>query len=253
MAALLHLLGNVIKEDQKVVVFVATKHHVELLRLVLMKYNYDPCYIYSSLDPAARKMMIQRFRHEDEDPNKTSNLMIVTDIAARGIDIPLLDAVINFHFPSKAKLFVHRVGRVARAGRSGIAYSIVSNEEMPYLFDLFVFLGRPLSFCKDGDDGWDGRLGRYPQSVLDSQAESLQRDIRESNDIEQQWKSANNGEKGYRRTREKAATESITRAREIDVSACAVHPLFGSEVAGWLLLNLLSLSLSLSFQLNRRY
>ena len=76
LAALLHLLHHVIKSDQKVVIFVATKHHVELLRLVLSRHGYDPCYIYSSLDPMARKMMIQRFRHEDEDPDKVSNLMI---------------------------------------------------------------------------------------------------------------------------------------------------------------------------------
>lgn len=141
-------------------VFAATKHHVELLRMVLARYNYDPCYIYSSMDPFARKMMISRFRHESDDPSKVSNLLITTDIAARGIDIPLLDAVVNYHFPSKAKLFVHRVGRVARAGRAGVAYSLVSNEEMPYLLDLFVFLGRQLSYCTDDDEKWDGKLGK---------------------------------------------------------------------------------------------
>ena len=115
IAALVHLLSHVIGRDEKCVVFVATKHHVELLRMILERYNFDPTYIYSSLDPFARRDMIRRFRMEKrEEPEETkyddagneikgfSNLMIVTDIAARGIDIPLLDCVINFHFPPKA-------------------------------------------------------------------------------------------------------------------------------------------------------
>jgi superfamily II DNA/RNA helicase len=57
-------------------------------------------------------------------------VMIVTDVAARGIDIPLLDNVINFDFPSRPKLFVHRVGRTARNGATGNAYSLVVPEEV---------------------------------------------------------------------------------------------------------------------------
>ena len=81
---------------------------------------------------------------------------------ARGIDIPMLDNVINYNFPDKAKLFVHRVGgcglfyhvtrscnchvtgRVARAGRSGSAYSLVSPDELPFCLDLHLFLSKPL-------------------------------------------------------------------------------------------------------------
>ena len=87
---------------------------------------------------AARKIHTGKFR-----AGKV-HLMIVTDVAARGIDIPLLDNVINFDFPAKPKLFVHRVGRAARAGRLGTAYSLLTREELPYLIDLHLFLSRPL-------------------------------------------------------------------------------------------------------------
>lgn len=87
---------------------------------------------------AARKIHTAKFR------SGKSSVMLVTDVAARGIDIPLLDNVINYDFPPKAKLFVHRAGRAARAGRSGTAYSFVTREDLPYLLDLLLFLGRPL-------------------------------------------------------------------------------------------------------------
>lgn len=63
-------------------------------------------YIYSNLDPSARKINAAKFSQ-----GKVS-VLIVTDVAARGIDIPQLDNVINFNFPAKAKLFVHRVGKL---------------------------------------------------------------------------------------------------------------------------------------------
>jgi len=71
---------------------------------ILDEAGISNCFIYSSLDSSARKIALGKFR------SRKSNVMIVTDIAARGIDIPILDNVINFHFPSKPKLFMHRVG-----------------------------------------------------------------------------------------------------------------------------------------------
>ncbi|XLR51318.1 hypothetical protein HN51_002058 [Arachis hypogaea] len=71
-------------------------------------------------------------------------LLIVTDVAAHGIDISLLDNVINWDFPPKPKIFVHRVGRAARAGHTGTAYSFVTSEDMAYLLDLHLFLSKPI-------------------------------------------------------------------------------------------------------------
>ena len=63
--------------------------------------------------------------------------------------MPYLDNVINFNFPSTPKLYVHRVGRVARAGRSGKAFSLLSSEELPYLLDLELFLGKQTASTKE--------------------------------------------------------------------------------------------------------
>lgn len=71
---------------------------------VLDKAGISNTYIYSDLDPSARKINAAKF---SQDKVK---ILIVTDVAARGIDIPQLDNVINYNFPAKSKLFVHRVG-----------------------------------------------------------------------------------------------------------------------------------------------
>ena len=112
-ALLLHLLNHIIPKEEQVVIFVATRHHVDYLHVLLDKAGIDNTFIYSALDPAARKINAAKFK---VGKNKT-RVLIVTDLAARGIDIPMLDNVINYHFPAKSKLFVHRVGRCARAGQ----------------------------------------------------------------------------------------------------------------------------------------
>lgn len=72
---------------------------------MLDKARISNTFVYSNLDPSARKINTAKF-----ETNKVK-VLIVTDVAARGLDIPHLDNVINFNFPAKSKLFVHRVGK----------------------------------------------------------------------------------------------------------------------------------------------
>jgi superfamily II DNA/RNA helicase len=73
---------------------------------------------------------------------KKYNFLIVTDLAARGIDIPLLENVIHYDFPTNLKMFIHRSGRTARAGQKGTAYCLVTTAELGYLHDLSIYVGR---------------------------------------------------------------------------------------------------------------
>lgn len=123
-AVLVNLLRTMISNDEQTIIFAATKHHVEYLHELLTALGIQNTYIYGALDQQARRIHLARFRSEKE------KVLIVTDVAARGIDIPLLDHVINYDFPGTCKVFVHRVGRVARAGRPGKAWSLVSNDEV---------------------------------------------------------------------------------------------------------------------------
>ncbi|XP_022622744.1 ATP-dependent RNA helicase DDX54 [Seriola dumerili] len=222
-AMLLHLLRNVVKPQEQTVVFVATKHHVEYIKELLSSEGLECAYIYSALDQTARKINIGKFVH------RKAMVLIVTDVAARGIDIPLLDNVINYNFPPKAKLFLHRVGRVGRAGRSGTAYSMVCPDEMPFVYDLHLFLGRPVQFAtaEHAQDS-EGVFGRVPQSILDDEGSHLVTAHENSMDLENLHRVSENAYKQYLKSRPNPSPESIRRVKNTDLSSMAVHPLLGS-------------------------
>eukprot|EP00105_Crassostrea_gigas_P027628 XP_011449018.1 PREDICTED: ATP-dependent RNA helicase DDX54 [Crassostrea gigas] len=225
-AILLYMLKHVIDLDQQTVVFAATKHHVEYLHMILTYAGIDSTYIYSSLDPSARKINVAKFQH------KKVKVLIVTDLAARGIDIPLLDNVINVNFPAKSKLFVHRVGRVARAGREGCAYSLVAQDEVPFLLDLYIFLGRSLNIAsqlKNVEDK-DGVLGDVPQTVIDEEEEQLRLWHKDHIDLINMKKVVGNAQKKYLRSRPLPAKESIKRYKQIQsADNIGLHPVFAKE------------------------
>jgi ATP-dependent RNA helicase DDX54/DBP10 len=187
VAALMLVMQHVLPQDQQTLVFVPTKHHVEFVRQLLQIIDVKTSYVYGEMDPEARKINILNFR------NKVTQVMVVTDIAARGIDIPLLDNVVNYSFPASPKLFIHRVGRVARAGRSGVAVSLVAPDELAHMTDLDLFLGKGLrsgiEFDKNGggSNGYsldemsvdDVHYGTLPQAALDTELEYL-RQLEES-------------------------------------------------------------------------
>jgi ATP-dependent RNA helicase DDX54/DBP10 len=103
-AALLHLFKTAIGPEELTILFVATRHHVEFLEMLLEAAGITTAAVYGSMDQTARKINIAKFR-----AGKV-RVLVVTDVAARGIDIPLLNNVINFDFPATPKLFIHRYG-----------------------------------------------------------------------------------------------------------------------------------------------
>ncbi|XP_074868920.1 ATP-dependent RNA helicase DDX54 isoform X1 [Carettochelys insculpta] len=223
-AVLLHLLRSVVKPQDQTLVFVATKHHAEYLKELLAAQGVSCTHIYSSLDQSARKINLAKFAHG------RCSVLIVTDVAARGLDIPMLDNVINYSFPAKAKLFLHRVGRVARAGRSGTAYSLVAPDETPYVLDLHLFLGHPLTFASPHEKPSDraGVFGRVPQSVVDDEECLLLADHERSLERQSLRQVAENAHKQYLASRPGPSPESIKRAKQLDFSLLGTHPLFSS-------------------------
>ncbi|KDD73137.1 DEAD/DEAH box helicase, partial [Helicosporidium sp. ATCC 50920] len=104
-AALLFVLKYVLAPDAPTVVFAATKHAVELLVALLRAEGIRALGVHGGLDQTGRTSALARFR------SGRCPVLVVTDVAARGLDIPTLDNVVNYDFPAKPKLFVHRAGR----------------------------------------------------------------------------------------------------------------------------------------------
>lgn len=229
-AILVHLLKNFVDKDQMTVVFMPTKHHIEYTKMLLDNTRMDCCCVYSSMDPEARKINIDRFT------KKSCRIMLVTDIAARGIDIPLLDIVINFNFPNKPKLYVHRVGRVARAGRAGCAISLISHDETPYLHALHIFFGLALKVAAELETNSGSLsdinalpykvLGTVPQNILDDENDILKRWHEHNEDLQAMVKVCDNAMKPYLKTREPPAPFSVKAAKDIFKKTIGVHPLF---------------------------
>ena len=121
----LHLLRNTIKGN--ILIFRRTKFGVDKLEQTLLKNNYKTETIHGDKAQNLRQDALKKFK------NGYVNILIATDVAARGIDINELDAVINFDMPNVPETYVHRIGRTGRAGNYGIAYSFCSADEKDYI------------------------------------------------------------------------------------------------------------------------
>lgn len=228
---LLYLLTEVIPEEESTIIFVATRHHVEYLFRVLNVYcSLKATVAYGSLDQESREANVDKFRKGE------AKILIVTDVAARGLDIPLLNNVVNFDFPANktVKLFLHRVGRAARQGKEGIAFSFVTIEEVPYLVDVCTFIGIKFDNTKNTSynlkemTNKDIDLGLFPQEILDSVTEKFNRIRKEDTEVQSLERSVKNAYELYKRSRESASRFSVRASKKLVVSNS--HPLFSRRV-----------------------
>ena len=212
--------------EHSTIIFCATKHHVEYLAALLRQSGFAVSHAYGSLDQTARKMQVQDFR------SGLTNILVVTDVAARGIDIPVLANVINYDFPAQPKIFIHRVGRTARAGKRGWSYSMVRESDAPYLLDLQLFLAKRLVLGREAGAAInyteDVVVGSLARDRMEKECEWITKLLREDDDLSALRSVAGKGEKLYLRTRNAASSESARRAKEATASErwTELHPLF---------------------------
>ena len=115
---------------QQVLVFTRTKHGANRLTKKMVSAGITAAAIHGNKSQGARTKALAGFK------NGKIRVLVATDIAARGLDIPLLPHVVNFELPNISEDYVHRIGRTGRAGASGEALSLVSADETSYLKNI---------------------------------------------------------------------------------------------------------------------
>ncbi|WP_437693304.1 DEAD/DEAH box helicase [Sorangium sp. So ce176] len=126
------MLEQVLKDPalRRAIVFTRTKHGANRVVQQLGRARIEALAIHGNKSQGARERALASFKQG------TTSVLVATDIAARGIDIDDISHVINYDLPNIPESYVHRIGRTARAGASGVALSFCDSEERPYLADI---------------------------------------------------------------------------------------------------------------------
>jgi ATP-dependent RNA helicase RhlE len=139
-ALLLGLLQHT--DTESVLVFTRTKHRARRLGEQLEKAGYRAASLQGNLSQNRRQAALDGFR------DGSYQILVATDIAARGIDVSQISHVINYDIPDTPEAYIHRIGRTGRAARSGDAFTLVSGEDTAMVRAIEKLLGKLLERCR---------------------------------------------------------------------------------------------------------
>lgn len=133
---LIHALDQ--RAGQMAIIFTRTVNESHRISLMLRHLGFPAIPLHGQLSQGARLAALNKFRLESR------SLLIATDVAARGLDIPSVDLVVNYNLPQDSKTYIHRVGRTACAGKSGSAISFVTQYDVELWLRIEAALGKKL-------------------------------------------------------------------------------------------------------------
>lgn len=146
------------------IIFCNRKKDVDSLERSLRKDNFSTATLHGDMSQPARLETLEKFR------GGSIQLLVASDVAARGLDLPTVSHVFNFDVPTHAEDYVHRIGRTGRAGRSGRAFTLATPEDGKYLAAIERFIGKTITrfeiegvkegTLEESDDRRGGRRGR---------------------------------------------------------------------------------------------
>ncbi|NGX33964.1 MAG: ATP-dependent RNA helicase RhlE [Candidatus Anoxychlamydiales bacterium] len=143
----LELLDKVLKEEtiKQAIIFTSTKIYADELKFKLQDQGHRAQALHGDIPQGKRTRTIAQFRQ-----GKTQ-LLIATDVAARGIDIPKISHIINFDLPSSIDDYIHRIGRTGRIGEKGLAISFASPKDRRVVFDIEKLTGQRILTSRSSD------------------------------------------------------------------------------------------------------
>ncbi|CCF34618.1 ATP-dependent rRNA helicase RRP3 [Colletotrichum higginsianum] len=133
---LIYLLNE--HAGKKIMIFTRTVAETQRLAILLRSLGFGAIPLHGQLNQTARLGALNKFR------TGTRSILVATDVAARGLDVPAVDVVVNHDLPQDSKTFIHRIGRTARAGKSGIALSLVTQYDLEIFLRIEAALGKKL-------------------------------------------------------------------------------------------------------------
>lgn len=137
----INLLVNLLHQDlrDRILIFSRTKHGADKIARTLNNKNIGCEAIHGNKSQNARQTALNNFK------SGKTRIIVATDIAARGIDVPDLGMVINYDMPDVAETYVHRIGRTGRAGKDGEAITFCAKEDKPMLKDIEKLIGSKIN------------------------------------------------------------------------------------------------------------
>ena len=121
---------------KSIIVFTRTVAHAQRTALLARILGFNAVPLHGQLSQSQRLGSLNKFK------SNQANILVATDVAARGLDIPSVDVVINYDIPTDSKAYIHRVGRTARAGRSGKSISLITQYDLEMYLRIESVLGK---------------------------------------------------------------------------------------------------------------
>ncbi|KAI3629207.1 hypothetical protein CBS9595_000279 [Malassezia furfur] len=131
---------------QSIIVFTRTVHDAQRIAVMLRLLGFSAIPLHGQLSQTARLGALNKFKSGGR------NIMVCTDVAARGLDIPAVDLVVNYDIPTHSKDYIHRVGRTARAGRQGRSVTLVTQYDVELLQRIETAINKKLDEFPDAKD-----------------------------------------------------------------------------------------------------